>query len=165
MILDIVSEIQNEFQYIDGNGLSTHPRVRFQYGKWRLNQPIQDQQVIWFVENESFSDDVNHVGANGLQVMARQVTISFNIFSKDMNTVEEIINDLIVATKYKVFSPSITSVEGEWIDKGETEQSAFGYRLDITIDTVINKRPLRTVVLTSYEKTIGYEGSLEVITP
>lgn len=164
-IQDIVSEIQNEFQYTATGQQPRHPNCRFIFGKNSLNNPIQSRQINWFVARESFSNDIGHIGANSLEIMARRITLTFQLFSKNMDEVEEMLNDLLVATKFKIFSPNIIDVEGGWLDRGETEQSAYGYELSITIDSAIKKRPLQTITLTVLDKSVNFNDSLEVVTP
>lgn len=157
MILDIISEIQNSFQYV-------HPSVSFLFGKDKLDSPLPDTRIIWYPTNDNFTPS-RHPGMNSKQMMSREVGLNFDIFSRSLNSIDNIINDLGVAIYEKIGEPSIINFSGVWLDLGEEEQQGMGYRLSITIDCVIHKRPLATVTIGSLDKGVKIEGSSEIITP
>lgn len=155
MILQIVAEIANQFQQI-------HPSVNFTHSKERLNNPMPDTRIIWYPTNDSFSPTQNP-GHNDLQVRTREVGLNFDIFSKDMNAIDQMINDLIVSIYTRIFEPQLIDLNGQWLDQGSEDQQGFGYRLSLTISCVIKRRPRQDVTILTVNKISGFDGSVEVI--
>lgn len=156
MIQNIVAEIANQFKLYQSIGF-------YQY-KSALNEERETDRVVWFPTSDTYESTWN-IGRNANEVFSRNINIDFHIYSRDLNKIDNYINDLLISAYDKVHGPQITDVSGTYLDQGQNLQQGFCYVLSLEISGIVIKRPLRTVEIETVEPQTHIVGSTTFIPP
>lgn len=129
------------------------PKWDIRFAKNDIDSNTADNTAFIYPDgSESFTEPGN-IGRNPSQLRTRGASLRVDLYSTNLESIDQAINSSVYAMDLSVLSPNISGISGEWVYEGEELEKGFKYTLYFIIDVVVHRAHLEEVTITSTEQT------------
>ena len=129
------------------------PKWDIRFAKNDIDSNTADNTAFIYPDgSESFTGPGN-IGRNPSQLRTRGASLRVDLYSTNLESIDQAINSSVYAMDLSVLSPNISGISGEWVYEGEELEKGFKYTLYIIVDVTVHREHLEEVTILTTEQT------------